>query len=122
MWTHRLRSSLVLQLLLGTCGAALIGSTPACDPCSSDPWSAPEPLRGLPADATIRAAVHGLDDRGYVTHWAVGDHGLVLLLDYTGVTPHPVPGAPDLRGVAVTDAQNRRRRPRRHPAHQPARR
>lgn len=105
MWTHRLRSSLVLQLLLGTCGAALIGSTPACDPCSSDPWSAPEPFRGLPADATIRAAVHGPDDRGYVTHWAVGDHGLVLLLDYTGVTPHPVPGAPDLRGVAVTDAQ-----------------
>ncbi len=105
MWTHRLRSSLVLQLLLGTCGAALIGSTPACDPCSSDPWSAPEPFRGLPADATIRAAVRGLDDRDYLTHWAVGDHGLVLLLDYTGVNPRPVPGAPDLRGVVVTDAQ-----------------
>lgn len=95
MVMHRLRSSLVLQLLLGTGGAALVSGTPACDSPCDDPWSTPEPyaVADLPTDRAVR---------GSGNNWIVGDGGLVAIIESAGATVLPPPVATDLHAVVVT--------------------
>lgn len=95
MVMHRLRSSLVLQLLLGTCGAALVTGTPACDSPCDDPWSTPEPyaVADLPTDRAVR---------GSGNDWIVGDGGLVAIIESAGATRLPPPVDTDLHAVVVT--------------------
>ncbi len=102
MMMGRLRSSLVLQLLLGTCGAALVTGAPACDSPCADQWSLRQPYAVGDLSDVSRVRGGGSDSERS-THWIVGDNGLVALVDEFGATRLARSVAADLHAVALTD-------------------
>ena len=101
MSMHRLRSSLVLQLLLGTCGAALVTGTQACDSPCVDAWSSRTPyaVDDLPDGSPVRASASEPDRYNY---WIVGDNGLVAIVDSVGATVLPRPVTTHLHALVLT--------------------